>query len=240
MAPKAAPKKDKVKKPHASRNPALATRGVGRFSRSKMYHKRGLWALKKKNGGKFPEHKPAAKAPVAEQKTPRFYPAEDVPRPLKRKVSHAPTKLRSSITPGTVLILLAGRFKGKRVVFLKQLPSGLLLVNGPFKLNGVPLKRVNQAYVIATSTKVDVSKADVAKISDAYFKKTAEKKAKKSEGDFFQGEEKKAPLAPERIADQKAVDKVILDAISKTPDLKGYLSARFTLRAGMKPHDLVF
>ena len=68
---------------------------------------------------------------------PRFYPADDVKVPLKRRHVQKPTKLRSSITPGTVVILLAGRFKGKRVVCLGQLPSGLLLVTGPFKVNGV-------------------------------------------------------------------------------------------------------
>merc|ERR1711907_863553 len=54
-------------------------------------------------------------------KSPRFYAPEDVKAPLAKKATNKPTKLRSSLTPGTVLILLAGHFKGKRVIFLKQL-----------------------------------------------------------------------------------------------------------------------
>ncbi|CAE8694414.1 unnamed protein product [Polarella glacialis] len=82
-------------------------------------------------------------------------------------------KLKKQIVPGSVLILLAGRFRGRRVVFLKQLESGLLLVTGPFAINGVPLRRVNQRYCIATSAKTDVKGADVSTISDAYFAKEA-------------------------------------------------------------------
>ena len=58
---------------------------------------------------------------------------------------------------------------------------------GPFKVNGVPLRRVNQAYVIATSTKVDISSVDVAKYGDAYFKR-AVAKTKKGESEFFEAE----------------------------------------------------
>lgn len=58
---------------------------------------------------------------------------------------------------------------------------------GPFKVNGVPLRRVNQAYVIATSTKIDISSVDVAKHSDSYFKKEVTKK-KKGESEFFEAE----------------------------------------------------
>ncbi|KAI5299853.1 60S ribosomal protein L6B, partial [Ascosphaera atra] len=109
-----------------------------------------------------------------------------------RKAIH-PAKPRASLQPGTILILLAGRFRGKRVVLLKHLPQGVLLVTGPFKLNGVPLRRVNARYVIATSAKVDLQGVDekiLEKASEpAYF--VREKKAeKKGEEAFFQQGEK--------------------------------------------------
>ncbi|KAK7358912.1 hypothetical protein VNO77_00853 [Canavalia gladiata] len=223
-----------------SRNPELI-RGIGKYSRSKMYHKRGLWAIKAKNGGVLPRHDPKPKPEAPAEKPPKFYPADDVKKPLINKHKPKPTKLRASVTPGTVLILLAGRFKGKRVVFLKQLPSGLLLVTGPFKINGVPLRRVNQSYVIATSTKVDVSGVNVDKFDDKYFSKEVQKKKKKGEGEFFESEkEEKSVLPQQKKDDQKTVDSALIKAIESVPDLKAYLGARFSLKAGVKPHELVF
>jgi large subunit ribosomal protein L6e len=203
-----------------------------------LHHRSGLWAIKKKNGGKFPVHAKATKAPAA-AKQPKFYPAEDEAVPLPRSKAVRPTKLRASITPGTVLILLAGRFKGKRVVFLRQLPSGLLLVTGPFKLNGVPLRRVNQAYVIATATKADVSKVDAAKFDDAYFRSAEKKAGKKGAAEFFaeEGAAKKA-LPAEYVANQKAVDAPLLAGLDAP--VKAYLSHRFSLRSADRPHLMKF
>lgn len=116
----------------------------------------------------------------------KWYPADDERRSVKRAhKTPKPAKLRSNIAPGQILILLGGRFKGKRVVFLKQLKSGLLLVTGPHKVNGVPLKRVNQAYVIPTSTKVDIAGVKAETIDDEYFARAKVQKAKKSEEGFF-------------------------------------------------------
>lgn len=77
---------------------------IGKLSRSKLYSKKGLYKR---------EHKAAAPADKAEAKEETaYYPADDVRKPKASRKSLKPTKLRASITPGTVLILLAGRFRG--------------------------------------------------------------------------------------------------------------------------------
>lgn len=115
-----------------------------------------------------------------------------------------------------------------------------MLVTGPFKVNGVPLRRVNSRYVIATSTKVSVSGVDVAKYNVEYFAREKAPKSKKSEADFFNEEQPKKEIKAERVADQKSVDAALLSEIKKTPLLKQYLSASFSLKSGDKPHLLKF
>merc|ERR1719160_1174266 len=154
------------------------------------------------------------------KKASRYYPAEDVKKKLGNHHNNSKqTKLRASITEGTVLILLAGRFKGQRVVFLKQLDSGLLLISGPYAVNGVPLRRVPQSYVIATQTKVDISGVKVpAEVNDDFFKKEQTKKKKTDE--VFDQKEKESTIDESRKAIQKDVDAKIVAAIGKVALLK--------------------
>eukprot|EP00938_MAST-03A_sp_MAST-3A-sp1_P004889 g4889.t1 len=208
------------------KNESIA-KGLNKFSTNKYAKMTAKWKHYGKGGKKKVEKK-------EEQK---WYPAEDVSKPLNRNFTPKSAKLRKSITPGTVLIVLSGRFRGKRCVFLKQLKSGLLLVTGPYKVNGVPLRRLNQAYVIATSTKVDISGVKVpARVNDEYFKKPESAK-----GGFFAGEEpKKNSVADIRKEDQKAVDDALVAEIKKTELLSEFLAAKFSLKNGQYPHLMKF
>merc|ERR1712005_56976 len=161
----------------------MPDQAINSNSRSASYAKKVLY--KRKRWTTSGEKKAAEKTGQV-GRAQRFYPVDQERRRFKTtgagKSYRATQKLKEGIVPGSVLILVAGRHRGKRVVFLKQLESGLLLVTGPFKINGVPLRRLNQCYVIATQTKVDVSGVDVSSVTDAFFKKEKAAKAKK-EGD---------------------------------------------------------
>lgn len=116
-----------------------------------------------------------------------WYKADDEKTHFKRKTPK-PARLRHGVQPGQILVILAGRFKGKRVVLLKQLESGHLLVTGPYKVNGVPLRRIPQRLTLATSKTISLDGVNAGQITDAYFAKDKKKRGTK-EQQFFQDKE---------------------------------------------------
>ena len=131
------------------------------------------------------------------------------------------------------------------MILLKPLEQGVLLVTGPFKVNGVPLRRVNARYVIATKTSVKLDGLDKSTVdkagSDEYFARDKKADKKGSEEAFFnQGKAQKKEVASQRAEDQKKVDKALLASIKKEPMLMSYLGSTFSLRKGDRPHEMVF
>jgi len=172
--------------------------------------------------------------------------SQDALRNKRRKTSPTTIKLRKSITPGTVLILLKGRHQGKKAIFLKQWQSGLLLVNGPSNVNGVALSRVKQQYVIATSTKVDIAGVNVDSVTDDLWPKKKEagkRSAPKTEEEYFapeKGKKEEKAKDPKRVEAQKAINKSLAAAVGKVPMLNRYLRNRFTLSRGVYAHNIKF
>jgi len=233
--------------------------GVYRFSRTTMFHKKALYKFIGKKTKKTEKPKKVVfqmkpiggdsngkERKVYVKKRPKSYPTSDRVRrhPMKKCFSQHKRKFRGSLKPGAVLILLAGTHKGKRVVLLKNLPSGLLLVNGPFTLNGVPLRRVHPNYVIATSAQVDVSAFKMPEnVNDKLFKRSKPKKTKKDDGEIFATKKEPYKVSEVRKTIQKTVDKELLQAIKKHAEpgiMRRYLCTTFGLRSSQYPHRMKF
>jgi len=236
-----APKVDK--KAAKGKNKVVAKPKLSKAQKAKKEKKRSPRIIVKNVGGE----KNGGTRRVAVKRSSRFYPTEEKPwklRKHKKPFSQHKRYLRTSITPGTVLIMVAGKHKGKRVVFLKQLASGLLLVTGPYHVNGCPLRRINQIYVIATKTKLDMSSVKIPDhLNDTYFRRKVLKKPRHAEGEIFDTKKESYSVSDERKKDQVEVDTQLLTVIRQNKDKKylfGYLGALFSLQSKDFPHKMVF
>ncbi|RWS08939.1 60S ribosomal protein L6-like protein [Dinothrombium tinctorium] len=196
--------------------------------------------------------KNGSKRLVRVKKERKFYPTED--RPRRVRTGHITFRqhkrhYKQGIEPGRVVIILSGRHKGKRVVVLKTMPSGLLLVTGPMKINSCPLRRMHQMFTIVTSTKLDISGVKVPDhIDDKYFKRkhNSSKKAKSKRGDggdIFDTKPEAYKPDEQRKKDQIEIDTQVIDVIRKHPEKKlmfSYLGSYFQLRNHMYPHLMKF
>lgn len=105
----------------------------------------------------------------------------------------------------------------------------------------MPLKRVSQRYVIATSKTVDVAKVDLKDVDDSLFAAKAEREAKgkalSEEEDFFSAA---AAKKGETSGDRKKMQERADAGIKLDETTKKYLKAKFSLSKAQRPHLMKF
>lgn len=126
------------------------------------------------------------------------------------------------------------------------MPSGLLLVTGPYSVNKVPLKVIHRRYVISTQAKIDVSKVKVS-VQDDYFpqgRKSQKKSIYRQSVSYSSKQDKKIHSRREptdiEVKTQQQVDQQVMSALEKVPQMADYLKSMFTLKTGEFPHLMKF
>jgi len=182
--------------------------------------------------------------------------SKDAKKANKRKISQKYCaripKLRASLKPGTVLILLKGHHQAKRVILLHKFNSGLLLVTGPKKINGCPVMRVHPKHVIATSERLqlpEVTLKKCQKIKENSLKchvvPQSTQLSKEEAAKYRAHQILDAKKVKKRDARQNKIDESIIKVIDEGDAFKkqllfGYLKTPFSLNTNSKPHLMNF
>jgi len=247
------------------KNPVSTTKkqiGVIKRQGGTIRFAKDLAALKKEATKKKIARKVAAREAKPEKKTgPTFkvcrmkrvyhtqLPLRKAPPKGSQKPMRSHTKLRKSLVPGTICILVAGRYQSKKVVFLKQLKrSGLCLVTGPYGINKVPLRRMDQRYMIATSVRIPLPEGFKVPghVDDFFFKRSrGTKSAKTTKVNKTTLSKKKVSKKPDLVRKkaQSTIDKAVLKGFKNHPEtvtLKKYMKRCFTLIGDRYAHKIKF
>eukprot|EP00477_Mikrocytos_mackini_P000576 GAHX01000615.1.p1 GENE.GAHX01000615.1~~GAHX01000615.1.p1 ORF type:complete len:184 (-),score=37.24 GAHX01000615.1:34-585(-) len=167
---------------------------------------------------------------------------------ILQKKGSMPTKRFQQKTPvrqiGTIVILLDGKFAGKRAVLLSNRKNGNVLVAGPSSVNGVGLTFIESIKVLGTSVVLDISKVgfDFETINFNDIRISREERRKNwhdSDREFMA--EVKNTVDTDKVKElNDKVNSVLVGEIKKQELLEEYLKDKFGLKAEDKFHAMKF
>ncbi|KMV65703.1 ribosomal protein L14E/L6E/L27E [Encephalitozoon cuniculi EcunIII-L] len=148
-----------------------------------------------------------------------LYMPDDIPRfveKYKARTARKPRVRRTDLVKGMVVVVLEGVFASRRVVYLKGLEDNIALCAGPKSINGIPLFRIDERYLLATSTVLDLN-MDI----DIDGKDTV-----LTERDVYA-----VPMDVEMTDAERKIDEEIAKAARRVEYMKSYLSEPFEIDA---------
>ncbi|ADM12106.2 ribosomal protein L6e domain-containing protein [Encephalitozoon intestinalis ATCC 50506] len=146
-----------------------------------------------------------------------LYMPDDIPQfveKYKAKTARKPRARRSDLSKGMVVVVLEGVFASRRVVYLKALEDNLALCAGPKSVSGVPFFKIDERYLLATSTILSIG-VDV---------NVDEKNIILSERDVYD-----VPMDVEMTDAEKKIDEEIAKAVKEIKYMRTYLSEPFEI-----------
>lgn len=156
---------------------------------------------------------------VIKEKTDLYTP-DDIPAFVEKEMKKfeiKPESPRTDLVKGQIVVVLEGVFASKRVVYLKHLEGEEatdVLCAGPASVNGVPFFKINQRYLLATSTVLDI-KADASIDTNNVFKSMID--------------EYDEPADIEMTEEEKKLNTKIEEAIKAVKYMKAYLADPFSI-----------
>lgn len=94
-----------------------------------------------------------------------MYQPEDVPKYvekyMKKLQKKNERKPRTDLEKGMICVVLEGKYEAKKVFFLKSLKNNMALCTGIKSVNGAAFFKIDEAYLFATSMKINIGDIDV-------------------------------------------------------------------------------
>lgn len=148
-----------------------------------------------------------------------MYESEDVPKYIekymKKLAKKAQRTRRTDLETGMITVVCEGIYESKKVFYLKGLDNNLVICAGIRDVNGVPFFKIDESYLLATSTKIPVNINEITVKENEVPLITKDKSIEIMEVDYSDK--------------MNQIEKSLLEEVKKVDFLKSYLSAPFEI-----------